>query len=248
MEPKISFLIATKNRAFTIKDTLNSLLSQETKEWEAIIVDDHGQDETFEVVKSYNDPRFRYFRLLDAHGHGASCARNFGVIQAKTEIVAIQDDDDISYPNRVTLTLDVFNKHPEIDIFYGNMDIWEEETGIVRDRKTPVYPYSLERMKELHFVPQGTVALKKQLLLDNPYNPFFRYAEDYELLSRFAQQGRKFFYNNTKIYKYRIGSTNMSIGADKKEIVSKYGLLVKMIRGWVPFDKKLLYEIEAMEK
>lgn len=248
MKPKISFLMATKNRAFIIKDTLNSLLSQEIKEWEAVIVDDHGQDETSEIIKSFNDQRFRYFKLGDAHGHGTSCARNFGALLTKAEIIAIQDDDDISYPNRVTFTLDAFKKHPEIDIFYGNMDIWEEETGIVRDRKTPVYPYSFERMKDFHFIPQNTVALKRQLLLDNPYNQFFKFAEDYELLSRLAQQGKKFFYNNTKIVKYRAGSANMSTGPDKKELVSNYGLLVKMVRGWIPFDEKLLSKIEEMEK
>lgn len=248
MKPKLSFIIATKNRDFLIKDTINSLLNQVDKNWEAIIIDDHGQDETEKIIRSFSDERLRYFRLLDAHGHGVCCARNFGTLQARADLVAILDSDDLAYPNRVTLTLDAFKNTPDADFFYGNLDVWEEETGIVRDRKTPFSPYSLERMKEMHYISQATVAMKRKVLLENPYNSFFRIAEDYELFSRIAILGKKFIFTDQKITKYRVGKNNASVGENKVEITKKYGLLVRMVRGWIPFDGRLLGEIEEMEK
>ncbi len=152
MQPKISFLMATKNRADYITDALDSLIKQDFSDWEAIIVDDHGTDKTAKRVESMRDDRLRYFRLLDSHGSGVGCARNFAVLQARADLVAIADSDDICYPNRATVTLEAFKTTPNADIFYANIDVWEIEKNIVRDRKTPFTPYSFELIKEKNFI------------------------------------------------------------------------------------------------
>lgn len=244
MKPKISFLMATKNRAAYIKDTLQSLIDQEIKEWEVIVVDDHGTDKTEDIINTFHDKRIRYFKLKDCHGQGVSCARNFAAIQACADIVAIADSDDISYPNRIMVTLKAFEKNPNGEIFYGHLDVWEEENNIIRERKTPFTPYDYEFLKEKNYIPNGTMALKREILIDNPYNSFFCLAEDYELISRLASQGKKFVFKNIKLIKYRIGTQNISIGDDSKiDLCQKYDLLVKMVRGWIPFDREILNEI-----
>lgn len=248
MTPKISYLIATKNRGYIIKDTIDSLMFQDISDWEAIIVDDHGKDNTQEIIEKYKDNRLRYFRLNDTHGLGSGCARNFGAVFALADIIAILDSDDIAYPSRSKITLEAFKKNPDADVFYGGLDIWEEKTGQIRERKTPVYDYSYDRIKKLHFIPHPTVAVRKQVLLDNPYNQYFIIAEDYDWLSRLAKQGKKFISTREKLIKYRIGRDNISVNKKQNNIVGKYGLVVKMARGWLPFDKKILYEIEEMEK
>ncbi len=247
MEPKISFLIATKNRADIIDDTIKSLLDQEVGEWEAVIVDDHSDDGTRGIIDGFNDERLRYFILPERHGSGASCARNFAVIQARAPIVAIMDSDDLAYPNRTRVTMEAFAQNPGADIFYANVEVWEEKTGIIRDRKTPFVPFSLERLKESNFIPHPTVAMKKQILLDNPYNQFFRIAEDYELYTRLATQAKIFIYSRKKILRYRLSDKNISIGADKAELTEYYGALVRMVRGWIPFDPSLISKIEKQE-
>lgn len=161
MKPKVSFLIPTKNRAKYIKDRLDSLIGQEIKEWEAIVVNDHGNDETKKIIDNIGDERINFFELNDYH-----------VI----------------------------------------------------------------------------VTMKRKILLDNPYNSFFRVAEDYELISRLAVAGKKFIYKNIKVVKYRVGNQNISMGGQNKGLVKKYGLLVGMVRGWQPFDKTILGRIDALEK
>ena len=148
MKPEISFLIATRNRGRIICQTMDSLIAQKNKNWEAIVVDDHGNDDTEKIIANYRDSRLRYFRLPDAHGMGACCARNFAAFQARSDIVAILDSDDICYPNRVDVTLRTFEKNPSGEIFYGHIDIWEEELDIVRERKLPFIPFDLEKFKK----------------------------------------------------------------------------------------------------
>ncbi|MEK9156445.1 MAG: glycosyltransferase [Patescibacteria group bacterium] len=248
MKPKVSFIIATKNRAGLIGETIKSLLGQTVKEWEAIIVDDHGTDDTMEVVNQFRDNRLRYFKLIDAHGSGVSCARNFAALHAMADIATIMDSDDLCYPRRIELTLTAFQNDPDLDVFYGDIDIWEEDIGIVRDRKTPALPYSLERLRRTSFIPHPTVAIKRQVLINYPYNQYFRMAEDYELLTRLAVAGKKFGATSKKLVKYRQGKQNTSSAHEsRKTLVEKYDSLVKMIRGWLSYDSAILAEIEELE-
>lgn len=240
MKPKVSFLIPTKNRAKYIKDSLDSLIAQEVEEWEAIVVNDHGHDETEKIIRNIGDRRIKFFDLNYRHGYGISCARNFAAVHAKADIVAIADSDDINYPNRLTVALKAFEEEPDADIFYAHLDVWEDEKNLIRERKTPFTPFDLEIYKKINFIPHVTVCIKKQTLLDNPYNSFFRVAEDYELISRLAVSGKKIIYKNIKVVKYRVGKQNISIGNKKEDLIKKYGLLVKMVRGWQLFDENLL--------
>jgi len=248
MKPKVSFLIPTKNRAKYIKDCLDSLIDQEVKEWEAIVVNDHGNDETKKIVDNMSDERIKFFELNDYHGYGVSCARNFAALNARADLIAVADSDDINYPNRLTVTLKAFEEEPTADIFYAHLDVWEEEKNLIRERKTPFTPFNLEVYKKKNYIPHVTIAMKRKILLDNPYNSFFRVAEDYELISRLAVSGKKFIYKNIKVVKYRIGKQNISIGGQNEGLVKKYGSLVGMVRGWQPFDKTILGRIDAMEK
>lgn len=245
--PKISYLIATNNRAHLIGETIQSLLNQDEPYWEAIIIDDHSKDNTEEVVANFRDDRLVYIKLQDSNGRGASCARNLGAVWAKSPIVAITDSDDLLYPNRTSETLKAFEENSDIDVFYSSFDIWEESTGRILDEQNPVGEYSLEKIKVGHFIPHITVAMKKQLLLDNPYNQYFRMAEDYEILSRLAVQGRKFYFCQKKLMKYRLGQNNMSTGEEKKYIVGLYGKMAKMIRGFIPYDSEIATKIQEFE-
>jgi glycosyltransferase involved in cell wall biosynthesis len=246
--PKISFLIATKNRAKVIIDTLNSLIGQTEQDWEAIIVDDNGEDETKAVVAKFSDERLRYFKLLPAHGMGASCARNFACIQAKSDIVAIMDSDDVAYPKRAELTIKAFSKDKDLALFYGEFDLWYEKTGIIKDRDFPVYEFDFERLKKHNYIPHSTVAIKKSVLTDNPYNQYFKISEDYELYTRFALKGYKFGSTTQKLLKYRINDDNISIGEKRTKLQIAYHQVVRMARGWIEFDQNILKNVEDLEK
>src|SRR4051812_25383502 len=97
--PKISFVIPVYNRAEMVLEALQSLKDQTISEWEAIVVDDHSTDNLEAALKDY-DPRVHYVRLPDKRGSGAACARNFGNLLAKSELIAVLDSDDLAKPDR----------------------------------------------------------------------------------------------------------------------------------------------------
>ena len=89
-----SIIIPTYNRAALISDTINSCIGQSYANFEVIVVDDGGSDNTEEVIKNTysNESRIRYF-WKENEERGA--ARNFGIERAKGDYILFLDSDDL---------------------------------------------------------------------------------------------------------------------------------------------------------
>ncbi|SKB29072.1 Glycosyltransferase involved in cell wall bisynthesis [Lysinibacillus sp. AC-3] len=98
--PLISVVIPAYNRAKTIKYCLDSITSQTYKNIEIIVVDDGSQDNTVDIVKSYNDSRVKC--IITSGNRGAQAARNSGIKNSIGEWIAFQDSDDEWLPNKLS--------------------------------------------------------------------------------------------------------------------------------------------------
>lgn len=88
----VSVIIPTYNRAPTLPRAINSVLHQDYRNLELIIVDDASTDDTEALVENIKDHRIRYVR--HDRNQGACAARNTGIAAAKGELIAFQDSDD----------------------------------------------------------------------------------------------------------------------------------------------------------
>ena len=223
----------TRNREKLIGESIQSIIGQTESDWELIVVDDHSSDgdRTEEVAKNFDDKRINYFKLADKHGKGISSARNFGNIQAQSEIVAVCDSDDINYPDRMKLTLQKLAEG-NYDIVYGRVDVWDEATGKIRPRYKSALErkFSLEELKTNYYIPHSTVSYLRQIAVDFPYNSFFEVSEDYDLLTRLANYKYKFGFIDKAIVKYRRHPN--AINLKNKVFDYNYGEIVRKNRGW----------------
>ena len=89
--PFFSIIVPTYNRANLIGLTLQSVLKQEFDDFELLVVDDGSRDNTAEVVRSFSDPRLRYYPKENAE-RGA--ARNYGFARSQGRYVIFLDSDD----------------------------------------------------------------------------------------------------------------------------------------------------------
>ncbi|MFQ6601624.1 glycosyltransferase family 2 protein [Flavobacterium sp. C3NV] len=103
MQPLVSIIIPTYNRASLLKDTIDSVMSQTYDNWECIIVDDSSTDSTKELVNEFviNDSRFLFTTKPDGIVKGASSSRNLGLQLSKGEYIQFLDSDDILAPNKI---------------------------------------------------------------------------------------------------------------------------------------------------
>ncbi len=99
-EPLVSIIIATYNRAKFIGTTLESILNQTFIDYEVIIVDDGGNDNTGEVLEPYlKDSRINFFKRPKEYSKGCPGSRNFGLAKATGKFIWFFDDDDIAHPD-----------------------------------------------------------------------------------------------------------------------------------------------------
>jgi len=92
-KPMFSIIMATYNRGFIIDKAIKSVLEQDFKNWELIIIDDGSTDNTFEIVKPFlKDKRIRYIKLPT--NKGVNYARNRGLKVATGSYYLPLDSDN----------------------------------------------------------------------------------------------------------------------------------------------------------
>ena len=95
--------MATYNRAHLINDSLESINNQKFENFECLIIDDGGQDNTKIVVEEFiaGDERFSYLVRPDEYKKGLPGCRNYGLDICKGDYVIFFDDDDIMHPQNL---------------------------------------------------------------------------------------------------------------------------------------------------
>lgn len=94
----ISVIIPLYNKAFSIAETLTSVLQQTYTDFEVIIIDDGSTDGGLAIVSQFTDPRIQWVQQPNL---GAAAARNAGIEKATGELISFLDADDYWYPNHL---------------------------------------------------------------------------------------------------------------------------------------------------
>lgn len=96
MQPLVSIIIPTYNRASQIGETIDSIISQSYNNWECLIVDDGSEDYTEELIGFYCSihSNIKYFKR-DSTPKGAPHCRNIGLEKAQGEFCIFLDSDDL---------------------------------------------------------------------------------------------------------------------------------------------------------
>jgi len=94
MNDLISINLTTFNRCELLPRAINGVLEQTYQNWELIIVDDHSQDDTQNILQDYRkkDKRIKVFR--HPHNKGNAQARNTALKNSRGKYIAFLDDDD----------------------------------------------------------------------------------------------------------------------------------------------------------
>lgn len=99
--PKVSIMMPAYNVGQFIDQTMASVMGQTYENWELCFVDDCSEDDTWERICQYQDPRIKRRRLA-AHSH-CPVARNTCLEMMTGEIVGRLDADDWQDPERFEL-------------------------------------------------------------------------------------------------------------------------------------------------
>jgi glycosyltransferase involved in cell wall biosynthesis len=116
--PFFTIVITTFNRALLLTRALDSLISQTEKDWEAIIVDDGSDDDTYCYVLPYLKLYSNIVYLRQRH-KGEAFAKNAGLWSATGKYVTFLDSDDEFDPTHLASRRSVLMKDQSVKFLHG---------------------------------------------------------------------------------------------------------------------------------
>ena len=183
-QPLVSVIIPTYNRAWVLKEAIDSVLAQEFKDFELIVVDDGSTDNTGKILGSYEQD---IIVLRQSH-KGVSAARNRGIAEAAGRLVAFLDSDDLWLPRKLTSQVDFFSSNPAA-VINQTEEIWVRN-GVRVNPKTRHHKFSgmiFERSLAMCLVSPSAVMIKKNLFSKvGVFDENLPACEDYDLWLRIS--------------------------------------------------------------
>jgi glycosyltransferase involved in cell wall biosynthesis len=112
-KPAVSVILPVYNAAKYLWEAIQSIARQTFEDFEIICVDDGSTDESPAILQSFSDDRIRIFKQ---ENRGVVGALNAGLEQARGDIIARMDADDIAFPERFKTQYDYLSAHPNIAV------------------------------------------------------------------------------------------------------------------------------------
>ncbi|MDB5073998.1 MAG: glycosyl transferase family protein [Chloroflexi bacterium] len=115
----VTVVVATRNRGQGIVASIASILSIDYPAFELLVIDQSTDDRTRAAVCQFrHDPRFRYLRSASK---GLGRAHNLAIAQARSEIIAVTDDDCLVPPNWLSAIVSAFSADPRVGGIFGTV-------------------------------------------------------------------------------------------------------------------------------
>jgi len=193
MDPLISVIIPTFNRAHCINLAIESVFTQTISNWELIIVDDGSTDRTPEVLAKYGDK----IRAIRQTNSGPSAARNLGARSATGDFLAFLDSDDMWLPQKLEEQLRLMSNQ---DVIFSATN-WRgkgETSGITAFDSLPFKetwvceqpPEFVSRIGGHNIMLSSWMVRREVLLALGGFDSTLDLAEDNQLLFRLSFKGK----------------------------------------------------------
>lgn len=214
--PRFSIVIPIYGRVGLFQWTLEALLGQRFKDWEAIIVDDGSNEPAvsmFLAEASKSDPRIRTLSFTE--NRGQSVARNCGIAEATGEYIALLDTDDLYLPWTLELLNTVIERERGPSFIVGAAMAIDGEARVAAAEEHPL-DYETFRdfiayraaTKDWWFAPSGT-AIKTSVLREaGGFWPERDYFEDVDLWLRIGTAPGLIKIRRPVTYGYRLHDAN----------------------------------------
>jgi len=189
MDPQVSVILPTYNRAHFLKEALESLTLQTFKDLEVVVVDDGSTDGTADIIKTYSS-KINLRPLVLTRNYGVSRARNEGIRLSQTPWVSFLDSDDIWMPRKLEIQMKYLEKNPDVQICQTE-EIWVRNGRRVNPMKKHEKRGGsiFERCLELCVVsPSATVLSRKLLDEVGLFDEDLPACEDYDLWLRISSR------------------------------------------------------------
>jgi glycosyltransferase involved in cell wall biosynthesis len=207
----ISIITPVYRSELTLPRTLDSLMAQSERSWQAVVIDDGSPDGSWKVAEgfAYFDPRFLALRQPNS---GAGAARNAALARATGEFVMFLDADDWLEPNALNLLLGEARRSNS-DLVHGGFrymtnDGWRTDWVGAYNGQRPLFEALCG--SNVLSMPAAVIARRKAIEEVGGFDPTLKNCGDWDLWGRLARRRAKIGRVDACVANYRMRPSSLS--------------------------------------
>ncbi|SFD17650.1 glycosyltransferase family 2 protein [Algibacter pectinivorans] len=254
-----SVVIPLYNKEDYIENTLNSVLNQNYKNFEIVIINDGSTDRSIDVVKRFLDSRIKIFNQKNK---GLSNARNSGIKHAKYEYIAFLDADDLWCEDYLMCIFNLIKHQPSSEVLATGVKVLRPKqkanlsTTAFKPNQIQIVSNYFSLKKNI-FGPSALVIKKSVFKNIGAFNETIKYGEEEDFFIRCFLKYNITFYKVKRIYYLRgfnnqLTSPNSSIKRNppdySKYLTNKNQATLKPYIDFIYFKLLILYKMERNDK
>jgi glycosyltransferase involved in cell wall biosynthesis len=230
----VTIILNCYNGEKFLKEALSSIKKQTYKNWELIFWDNRSVDNSYKILKSFKNKKFKYFL---SHKHTSLYeARNLAIRKASGEFISFIDADDTWEKDKLKKQISFF-RDTNVSVVYGNS--WLKNEKNKKRKKFINYKvrsgYIYKDLIKKYNVGILTSLIKSKVLQESKilFNKKYNIIGDFDFFIRLSKK-YQFQYISEPIATYRIHKGNLS--SLKKD------LQIKEFFFWLKLNKKKLHK------
>ncbi len=186
MRPLVSIVIPSYNQGKYIRESIDSILAQDYRPLEVLVIDGASNDETVEVLRGYaGRAELRWWSEPD---QGVVDAVNKGLARVAGAIVAIQSSDDAYAPGAIAAAVAAFAD--DVVMVYGDVEYIDAQGKVIDCTSLPPFDLAAYVGKRV-FIPQASAFFTRAAMIAaGGWRDDISYAADAEFYLRIAARGR----------------------------------------------------------
>ncbi len=241
--PLVSVIIPTFNRCQVLKRAILSVVNQDYKNLEIVIVNDASVDPTSDIIKSISDPRIKY--IINERNKGLAATRNTGIRNSRGEYITFLDDDDEWANEKISLQLEVFRNNKTAGLVFTSGYSEYENDFIIEKKVTSgiVYKPRIDNFFPLRVLisPPSSWMLPKQVVEEIGYfdESMYNNWDDGDYLVRTALKYPVYFLNENLVTWHAMANHVNMISAN---LIKGKEIFLKKNLGTMKNDQEYLFK------
>ena len=187
--PRVSVLIGCYDNAATLPRAIDAILRQTLADIELVLVDDGSSDDSPQIIAAAVAADARVRALTMPRNIGISRSLNEGLRAARSPLVAVQDADDYSAPQRLERQLAVLDARADVAVVGSRMHEVDEAGRPLAPRTSFRAGDVNDVLLRFNPIPNTSSMFRRDIALAlGGYDPRYRYAMEYDLWLRIADR------------------------------------------------------------
>ncbi len=181
--PKISLVMPLYKTEEFLERAIDSILDQDYKDWELVVVADGSSKKAKKILKSYDDKRIRYLEVE----HGGACwARNRGAELTSGEYISFFSSDFQAIPGMLRKWIMTLEEHKDCGFIYGGYQFPNKQTY-------PSEQFDARQLETYNYI-DGGFPLKRDIWVKYPWDEKVKSLNDWDFWIRIVKAGYKGYF------------------------------------------------------